>query len=104
MKLRRTLGFISLLAIAASTVVVGATPAGAQSCVKIDIASSPEKLTLLTDLAKSFERSDSAQVNGRCINAVVARVSSGAGEQLLAGGWPKPKVNYTLSLHDALPI
>jgi Ca-activated chloride channel homolog len=90
---RRAVAITTLVTTLVSGAVLSAAPANAASCVKIDIASSPEKLTLLTELGKRFERSDSGKVGGRCINVNVARVSSGAGEQLLAGGWPKPKVN-----------
>jgi len=85
------------IALVAATITaalgVGTSPAGAGGgCVKVDIASSPEKLTLLTELGQRFERTD-AEANGRCIAISVARVSSGAGEQLLAADWPRPKSN-----------
>ncbi|HEY8217267.1 MAG TPA: extracellular solute-binding protein [Acidimicrobiia bacterium] len=70
----------------------GAGTADAASCVTVPIASSPEKLELLTDLGKRFEDSG-ATVGGRCVRVKVAKVSSGAGASLLAAGWPKPKVN-----------
>lgn len=79
----------SLVAVTASTAVA----AGGGGCVTVDIASSPEKLTLLTDLAKRFEGSDGAEVNGRCIKVKVAKVSSGVGATLVAAGWPNPKAN-----------
>ena len=74
-------------------VTVGATPAGADSCTTVQIATSPEKLVLLTDLAKRFEDSDASNVNGKCVVVRVQKVSSGLGESLLAADWPKPKVN-----------
>ena len=77
----------------ATTVGVGATAAYAGDCITVPIASSPEKLELLTDLAKRFEESDEADVNGKCVRVKVAKVSSGAGASLLAADWPKPKVN-----------
>jgi Ca-activated chloride channel homolog len=85
-------------ALVAATMLAGALlagsagPAAAGSCVTVPIASSPEKLELLTDLARRFEDSG-ADVGGRCIQVKVARVSSGAGASLLTAGWPKPKVN-----------
>ncbi|MBM3673006.1 MAG: VWA domain-containing protein [Actinobacteria bacterium] len=90
---RRTLSSALVAATVIGSLAIAGTPAGAGGgCVTVDIASSPEKLTLLTELGQRFERSD-AEVNGRCITISVARVSSGAGEQLLANDWPKPAVN-----------
>jgi Ca-activated chloride channel family protein len=77
-----------------STIAAGAGVASAGSdCITVDIASSPEKLELLTDLAKRFAESDDAEVDGQCVRVKVANVSSGAGASLLAADWPKPKVN-----------
>jgi Ca-activated chloride channel family protein len=68
-------------------------------CVAVDVASSPEKLDLLTSLATSFNKSKSAKVAGTCGYVRVEKVSSGAGEQWLADGWrssdtdlPKPVI------------
>jgi Ca-activated chloride channel family protein len=72
---------------------ISASPAAADDCIRVDIASSPEKLVLLTDLAKRFSDSSEGQVGGRCITVKVAKVSSGAGETLLEAGWPQPKAN-----------
>ncbi len=95
--MRGTRGASAALAVVllAGAVLVGGTlPAGAGGgCVTVDVASSPEKLTLLTDLAKRFEQSDEATVDGRCVRVKVQKVSSGAGATLLAAGWPKPKAN-----------
>jgi Ca-activated chloride channel family protein len=80
--------------VAGAFVAVTAAPASAGGgCTTVDIASSPEKLTLLTDLAKRFEDSDEAEVDGKCVRVKVQKVSSGAGATLLAAGWPKPKAN-----------
>ena len=56
-------------------------------CLVVDVASSPEKLELLTDLAETFNESDEAQVGDDCVFVRVQRKSSGAAEQLLADGW-----------------
>jgi Ca-activated chloride channel family protein len=67
-------------------------------CVPVDVASSPEKLELLSDLARSFNRSDAADLGDGCAFVRVAAKSSGAAEQLLASGWnenaegPRPVV------------
>src|SRR5688500_8677708 len=93
--MKRSRRFVSLAVALATTcgLAITAGPVGAADCVTVGIASSPEKLTLLTELGKRFERSDDGKVNGKCVKINVAKVSSGAGERLLAGGWPKPKVN-----------
>jgi Ca-activated chloride channel homolog len=78
----------------AGSATIAAAPASADGgCTTVDIASSPEKLTLLTDLAKAFKDSGESDVNGKCVDVKVQKVSSGAGETLLEGDWPKPKVN-----------
>src|SRR4051812_4101079 len=56
-------------------------------CTAVDVASSPEKLDLLTTLAGNFNKSKSAKVGGTCAFVRVQRVASGAGEQLLVNGW-----------------
>jgi Ca-activated chloride channel family protein len=57
-------------------------------CVVVDVASSPEKLELLGDLAESFNGSDAARLaNDDCGFVRVQNKSSGAAEQLLANGW-----------------
>jgi len=77
-----------------ATIAAGAGVASAGGdCITVDIASSPEKLELLTDLAKRFAESDDAEVDGQCVRVKVSNVSSGAGASLLAADWPKPKVN-----------
>jgi Ca-activated chloride channel family protein len=95
MNVKRPLTVLLATTLLAGAVVVGTgvQPAGAQSCITVDIASSPEKLELLTDLGKRFEQSDQAEVRGRCVRIKVTKVSSGAGASLLAADWPKPKAN-----------
>jgi Ca-activated chloride channel family protein len=67
-------------------------------CLVVDVASSPEKLELLTDLAETFNESDEAQVGDDCMFVRVQRKSSGAAEQALAAGWdegtegPRPAI------------
>jgi Ca-activated chloride channel homolog len=82
----------SLLAGAFVTTGTGAAQA-ADGCVTVNIASSPEKLELLTDLAKQFGRSDEATVNGKCVTVKIQKQSSGAAASLLAADWPKPAKN-----------
>ena len=69
-------------------------PAAAQDgCVTVDLATSGEKLDLLTNLAKRFGDADDNEVDGRCIDVNVFKVASGGGELLLENDWPKPKAN-----------
>lgn len=57
-------------------------------CTPVDIAASPEKLELLSDLASAFNGSDAADLeDDGCAFARVQRKSSGAAEQLLASTW-----------------
>lgn len=56
-------------------------------CIVVDVASSPEKLELLGDLADSFNESDAATVGDECAFVRIQNKSSGAAEQLLANGW-----------------
>jgi Ca-activated chloride channel family protein len=84
----------SLVAGAFLTAGAGAARA-ADGCVTVGIASSPEKLELLTDLAKRFGDSDEATVNGRCVTVKIQKQSSGAAASLLAADWPKPAKNGT---------
>jgi hypothetical protein len=58
----------------------------------VDMAVSPEKVTLLTDLAETFNASG-AKVGDRCAAVRVARKSSGAAATLLEQGWPNPETN-----------
>jgi len=66
-------------------------------CTVVDMSVSPEKIELLTDLARTFNESD-AEVDGECIFVRPQTTSSGLGAQLLAEGWdedvsgPRPVV------------
>jgi len=56
-------------------------------CVEVPIATSPEKFTLFTGLAETFNaRGD--EFAGECVAVTVYRVSSGTGARMLAEGWP----------------
>ena len=68
------------------------TPGVDPSCVIVDMAVSPEKVTLLTDLAETFNASH-AKVGDDCVAVRVARKSSGAAATLLEQGWPNPETN-----------
>jgi Ca-activated chloride channel family protein len=51
------------------------------------VATSPEKLALLTDLARRFNESKAADIDGGCAFVRVQSKASGAAEQLLANRW-----------------
>jgi Ca-activated chloride channel family protein len=55
-------------------------------CLVVDLAASPEKIDLLTDLAKAFNAQD-RQVGDRCVFVAPRTKSSGAAMDLLAEGW-----------------
>jgi Ca-activated chloride channel family protein len=57
-----------------------------KGCAAVDVASSPEKVELLTQLASSFNDSDAAK-NGGCVVVRVQKKSSGAAATVLADGW-----------------
>ncbi len=61
-------------------------------CIVVDMAVSSEKIDLLTDLAREFNGSDRAEVDGRCVFVRPASKASGAATQLLAEGWPDERV------------
>ena len=86
-----------LLAAVLSVVAAACTPSKTSTsgggdvpggCTRVDVASSPEKFALLTDLAKSFNGSKAAKIGGTCYGVVVSKVSSGEAEQLLVDDWP----------------
>ena len=56
-------------------------------CIVVDLSVSSEKIQLLTALAKDFNASKEATVDGRCVFARVQSKASGAAAQLLATSW-----------------
>lgn len=65
----------------------------AGKCTALDVVVSPEKFTLLTELARAFNASKDAKPSSGCIVARPQRKSSGAAAQLLVDGWPDPATN-----------
>ncbi len=67
-------------------------------CIVVDMAVSPEKSDLITALAKAFNKSDLAKVDGDCIFVRPQKKSSGGAAQLLYTNWneategPRPVV------------
>lgn len=56
-------------------------------CAVVDLSVSSEKIQLLTELARDFNRSDEAKIGDRCVFARVQGKASGGAAQLLATGW-----------------
>jgi Ca-activated chloride channel family protein len=91
-EVRRAVGVA--VAIVTAAAALQASPAAAQSgCIVVDMEVSPEKVDLLTFLAKRFNDSDRANLDDECITVRVARKASGEGASLLADDWPDPKAN-----------
>jgi len=65
----------------------------AGNCVTVEIATSPEKVAVLTELSNTFNSDKKNKVNGKCIFARPTKVSSGGAAQLLVKGWPDPDNN-----------
>ena len=55
-------------------------------CLVVDMAVSPEKIDLLTDLARTFN-SSGVEVDGECVFVRPQSKSSGLGAALLTEGW-----------------
>jgi len=68
---------------------------GGDGCKPVTVASSPEKLELLTGLAEEFNGSEAGATaaGGECVQIQVARKSSGVGAELLTQGWPENEAN-----------
>jgi Ca-activated chloride channel family protein len=71
----------------------GGTQAVPKGCTAVDLASSPEKIDLLTDLVRRFNGSKDARSGGTCAFVRVKKVSSGTAEQLLSQAWPDEATN-----------
>ena len=83
-----------MMVLASAVAVVAApTPARADDCITVDMAVQLNQYPLMPDLAKRFNGSDDAQVDGRCIHVSVSSKSSGAAATLLEQGWPNPAQN-----------
>src|SRR5438270_4181075 len=65
----------------------GGGNAGGSGCTTVTVASSPEKVSLLTQLASDFNNSKAAHNNG-CTTVKVQNKSSGAAANLLSSDWP----------------
>ncbi|HEX5723623.1 MAG TPA: extracellular solute-binding protein [Acidimicrobiia bacterium] len=57
-------------------------------CEEVPIATSPEKFTLFTSLAETFNATET-EFEGECAVITVYRASSGAAARMLAEGWPE---------------
>lgn len=87
-------GLLVMLLTAACTGGGGSGSASGGNCIQVPIASSPEKLDLLTDLSKRFnDDGDKNKVDGKCSFVSITRVSSGVGATALGEGWPDETAN-----------
>jgi Ca-activated chloride channel family protein len=79
----------SLLGACSSGVVTATTSANSvpSGCTEVPVATSPEKFTLLTGLAETFNATGQ-EFDGECAAITVYRVSSGAAARMLSEGWP----------------
>jgi Ca-activated chloride channel family protein len=66
------------------------TQAVPKGCTGVDVATSPEKFDLLTDLARRFNAAKEAREGQGCAFVRVQKVSSGTAMQQLADGWTDP--------------
>jgi Ca-activated chloride channel family protein len=57
-------------------------------CEEVPVATSPEKFTLFTSLAETFNATGT-EFDGACAVITVYRVSSGAAARMLSEGWPQ---------------
>ena len=84
-----------LVAVAMLSTVAWATiateVASADDCVTVDMAASPRRLELLTDLARRFGQDE--ERHGRCATVHVQKWSSGESMALLQRDWPNPRAN-----------
>src|SRR6059058_3244902 len=68
------------------------------NCIVVDMASSPEKIDLMTSLAKAFNASKLAKLGSDCVFVRPQKKSSGGAAQLLYTNWdekvegPRPVV------------
>ncbi len=98
--MKRPVALARLLALAATACVDNDSDSNGSSgledpgdCIPVDMAVSPEKVDLLTDLANTFNDSDEAELDGDCIFVRVQRKSSGEAANLVATDWPDPDIN-----------
>lgn len=99
--MKRLIPVLAALALASACAQTGggdnATADVPSGCASVDVASSPEKLELLTQLAEEFNNGPGKK--GGCAFVRVQKRSSGSGADLLARGWdeaeagaPKPVI------------
>ena len=85
---------LALVAPACTFTSKQASQPGTQSvpkgCTGVDVATSPEKFDLLTDLARRFNAAKEAREGQGCAFVRVQKVSSGTAMQQLADGWTDP--------------
>ncbi|MEY2417669.1 MAG: Ca-activated chloride channel [Actinomycetota bacterium] len=85
----------ALLATAGCSIDTGGSGnASGSGCTNVPLATSPEKLDLLTALAKRYNGDGHEnKVDGKCSFVQVTKVSSGVGATLLSEGWKDEATN-----------
>jgi Ca-activated chloride channel family protein len=94
-RVKRTAALMSVLLLAGLLAACSSSGGGSASgggCTAVNMASSPEKVSLLTQLASDFNNSKAAHDNG-CSTVKVQSKSSGAAADLLSSGWPDDPAN-----------
>jgi Ca-activated chloride channel family protein len=91
--MQRVITMVTIVVAALTSVVVSTHPAAADDCIAVPMAVQLNQFPLMPRLAKQFNQSDDAQVNGRCIRVSVSAKSSGAATTLLEHGWPDTAEN-----------
>ncbi len=95
---RQVTVWLTVLALLATGCSFGSEPKAATDgvdvgdpgdCTVVDVAASPEKLDLMTDLARSFNGSQASKVGDGCAFVKPFSKASGAASELLARGWPE---------------
>jgi Ca-activated chloride channel family protein len=85
---------LALAALAACNVSGDDSSATGVGCTTVPLATSPEKLDLLTELANNFnDDGDANKVDGKCSFVRVTKVSSGVAASLLSDGWTDEDAN-----------
>jgi Ca-activated chloride channel homolog len=108
MKLRNLLSILTAVALTGCVVQSGGTKAngsgngvattsapnvGNGKCTGVEMAVSSEKIALMDELAKAFNDSKQAKVNGTCVVVHVTKKSSGAAATALINGWANAAVD-----------
>ena len=90
--MKRVVAIVLLGLLAAGCTSKSTSATAPKGCTTVPVASSPEKVDLLTKLAQQFNSSPAAKANG-CAFVQIRNTSSGAAADLLSNGWPDEATN-----------